>query len=55
MLTENRSAILRVLVEGRVHFEVKIVDQPHESPKILIGVEDTGILAHARLDAEAMP
>ena len=54
VLTENRSALSRVLFERWVDLEIEIVNQPHESPIISGLAELFGIGAHCRFDGKAM-
>jgi hypothetical protein len=48
-LTQNLHPAKRVLLQRRVAFVVKVVQQPHNAPEFLVLAEEAGVVAHARL------
>jgi hypothetical protein len=53
-LEQDRSAVLRVLVERRMALVVEVVQQRDVAPGRLVLAEMDGIGAHGRLDREAV-
>ena len=55
LLAEDRSAVLRVLVESGMDLIVEVVEERGRAPEFLVLVELTGVPADRRLDGERVP
>jgi hypothetical protein len=54
LVTQKRSTVLRVLVEGRVHLVVEVVEERGDAPELLVLVEAPGVPADGGLDGEGV-
>ena len=52
LLAQDRRAVLRMLVERRVHLVVEVVQQPDRAPELFVLAEVTRVPAHAGLHTE---
>src|SRR3954451_20439444 len=54
LVAQDRRAVLRMLVERRMHLVVEVVQQSDGAPQFLVLTEIPRVPPHARLDAERM-
>ncbi len=54
-LAQDRSAVLRVLVERRVDLVVEVVEERHAAPQFLVLPELVGVRPDAGLDCQGVP
>ena len=54
LLAQDRRAVLRVLVEGRVDLVVEVVQQRRHAPELLVPAEPAGVRRRRGLDRERM-
>src|SRR4029077_5359175 len=55
LLAQDRGAVLRMLVEGRVHLVVEVVQKRRYAPSLLVPAELARVRSRRRLDGEGMP
>ncbi len=54
LLTQDLGAVLRMLVERRVHLPVEVVEERSDPPELLVLAEAAGVRARRRLDGETV-
>jgi hypothetical protein len=55
LLPEDRSAVLGMLVERRVHLVVEIVEEGGGAPELLVFAETARVTGHRSFDGERVP
>ena len=55
LLSQDRRAVLRMLVERRVHLVVEVVEERRDAPQLLVASELSCVCSGRRLDGECVP
>ena len=55
LLAQDRRAVLRMLVERRMHLVVEVVQERRDPPELLVATQLARVRGRRRLDGERVP